>query len=72
MNTIKEHYNYARDGFMYLLSYAKELHLPNKLVNFDRTKHRKSKWITNGILKSINTKDKLYKALVQADSMNTL
>jgi len=22
MNTIKEHYNYARDGFMYLLSYA--------------------------------------------------
>ena len=41
------------DTFMYLISYAKELHLPNKLVKFDRIKHRKSNWITNGILKSI-------------------
>ena len=30
-----------------------------------------SKWISNGILNSINTKDKLYKVLIQTDSANS-
>ena len=34
--------------------------------------HKKSKWITNGILKSINAKDKLYKVLIQTNSANTI
>ena len=28
----------------------------------------KSKWMTDGILNSINTKDKLYKILIQTDT----
>ena len=37
------------------------------MVKFNRKKHKKAKWMTNGILKSINTKDKLYKKLVKMD-----
>ena len=48
-----------------LLSTAKNKHLPTKNVKFNRKKHKRAKWMTNGILKSINTKDKLYKNLVK-------
>ena len=34
--------------------------------------HKKSKWITNGILRSINKNDKLYKTLIQTDLDNTV
>ena len=50
-----------------LLSTAKDKHLPTKIVKFNRKKHKRAKWMTNGILKSINTKDKLYKKLVKMD-----
>ena len=50
-----------------LLSTVKDKHLPKKMVKFNRKKHKKAKWMTNGILKSINTKDKLYKKLVKMD-----
>ena len=50
-----------------LLSTAKDKHLPTKIVKFNRNKHKRAKWMTNGILKSINTKDKLYKKLVKMD-----
>ena len=35
--------------------------------NLLKTNIKKSKWMTYGILKSINTKDILYKKLVKAD-----
>ena len=57
--------NYAL--FSSLLKYAKEKHLPKKLVKYNKKKHKKSNWMTNGILRSINIKDKLYKILVQTD-----
>ena len=44
-----------------LLSTVKDKHLPKKRVKFNRKKHKLAKWMINGILKSINTKDKLYK-----------
>ena len=44
-----------------LLSTVKDKHLPKKMVKFIRMKYKKAKWMTNGILTSINTKDKLYK-----------
>ena len=44
-----------------LLFPAKDNHLPTKIVKFNRKKHKRAKWMTNGILKSINTKDKFYK-----------
>ena len=55
-----------------LLKYAREKHLPKKTVKYQKKRHKKSKWISNGILKSINTKDRLYKALVQTDPANTI
>ena len=36
---------------------AKDKHLPMKSVRYQKRKHKKSKWMTNGILNSINTKD---------------
>ena len=40
-----------------LLKYAREKHLPKKTVKYQKKRHKKSKWISNRILKSINTKD---------------
>ena len=52
--------------FHRLLQNAKDKHLPKKRVRYDKKKHKSSKWITNGILKSINTKDRMYKKLLRA------
>ena len=49
--------------FHRLLQNAKDKHLPKKRVRYDKKKHKSSKWMTNGILKSINTKDRMYKKL---------
>ena len=48
-----------------LLATAKEKHLLGKMVKFDKRKHKKAKWMTNNLLKSINTKDTLYKKLIK-------
>ena len=53
--------------FKKILSTAKDKHLPTKIVKFNRRMHKRAKRMTNGILKSINTKDKLYKNLVKMD-----
>ena len=42
---------------------AKTIHMPNKLVKFNRYKHKKSTWITHGLLTSIRYRDKMYKQL---------
>ena len=38
-------------------------HLPVKQVRYNKYKHKKNKWITKGILKSISFRDKLYTKL---------
>ena len=43
------------DTFIKLLISAKNKHLPRRIVRFNKKKHKKAKWLTNGILKSINT-----------------
>ena len=45
----------------------KNKHLPKKVVRFNKKKHKKAKWLTNGILKSINTKDTMYKTLIKTN-----
>ena len=45
---------------------AKAKHLPTRRVKFNRRKHRIQMWVTKRIIKSINTKDKMYKKLVQS------
>ena len=42
---------------------AKNKHMPCKSVKFNKYKHKKSTWITQGLLKSIRYRDKLYKPL---------
>ena len=59
------HENY--DTFMKIIQQAKDTHLPRKTVKFKKKKHKKSKWMTYGILNSINKKDKLYKLLLKSD-----
>ena len=41
----------------------KHIHMPCKLIKFNKYKHKKSKWITQGLLKSIRSRDKLYARL---------
>jgi len=55
-----------------LLKYAREKHLPKMRIKFKKKKHKKSKWMTDNILKLLNTKDLLYKRLVQTDTENTI
>ena len=43
-----------------IISQAKDKHLPLRYVKYDKHKHKKSLWITNGILRSLTFRDKLY------------
>ena len=51
---------------------AKDKHIPSKLVKYNKYKHKKSPWITFGILRSIKFRDNLYAKLKKAppDSRN--
>ena len=40
-----------------------EKHISSKTVKFNQYKHKQSKWITHGVIKSIKYRDKLYKIL---------
>ena len=44
-----------------ILKAATEEHLAPKIVKFKKHRHKKTKWITQGIIKSISFRDKLYK-----------
>ena len=50
----------------------KDKHLPFKLVKFNKYKHKGNKWITNGVLKSLIYKDRLYKQLRSTDKSSNL
>ena len=57
--------------FLAIIQEAKNKHLPTKKVKFNKYKHKKNKWITRGILKSIKTKNMIYKQLQQTKPENT-
>jgi len=46
-----------------MLISALDKHLPVRYVRYDKYKHKKSNWITNGIIRSIKFRDKLYMKL---------
>ena len=50
---------------MKLIQEAKNTHFPKKTVKFNKKKHKKSKWMTYGILNFINKKDRLYKLILK-------
>ena len=54
--------------FAQLIKYAREKYIPRVKVRYQKKKHKRSKWLTNGILNSINTIDRLYKTLMQTDT----
>ena len=41
----------------------KEKHMPMKTVRYDKHKHKITKWVTTGIIKTIKFRDKLNKQL---------
>ena len=45
----------------------KDKHMPFKLVKFNKYRHKGSKWITAGIMKSIKYKDNLYRIVQKTD-----
>ena len=49
--------------FERIITTAYEKHFPEKRVKFNKHKHKLSDWITSGILKSIEFRDKLYRRL---------
>ena len=51
---------------------AKDKYFPEKTVGFHKHKHKRSKWITCGILKLIQFRDNLYKQwkLINPESLN--
>ena len=55
------------ENFMNVLSQAKQKCMNKKLVKFDKKKHKQSPWMTNGILNSIFSKNKMYRNLLQTD-----
>ena len=50
------------------ISQAKRKHMPSRIVKFNKHKHTKSTWITNGILRSISYRDTLYLELKRLPS----
>ena len=46
-----------------ILTKAKEKHMPIRKIKFNKYKHKKNNWISNGILRSIKFRDNLYKKL---------
>ncbi len=43
-----------------IIENATNKHIPDKVVKFNKHKHKKSNWITKGIIKSISFRDKLH------------
>ena len=42
---------------------TKKTHMTSKLVKYNKYKHKKSKWITRGLLRSIRFRDNIYKKI---------
>jgi hypothetical protein len=58
--------NAGYNKFSEILRCLVDKHFPVKYVKFQKYKHKRSKWISHGILKSILYKDKLYVKLKSA------
>ena len=52
--------NYNYNILNTIICSAMERHLPLMVLKFDKYKHKKTKWVTKGIIKSIKARDKLY------------
>ena len=55
--------NYNYNIIIDEINQAKDKYMTSKLVKFNKYKHKKSTWITQGLLTSIRYRDKLYKQI---------
>ena len=55
--------NVNYDILEHTITSAINKHLPTKTIKFNKHKHKKSNWITKGIIKSIKYRDMLYRQL---------
>ena len=62
-NNLHVNPNYSYSIINDNLTKAIDRHLPVKVVKYNKHKHKKTKWITQGIINSIRYRDKLYKNL---------
>ena len=46
-----------------IIEKSRELHFPDKLVKYNKRRHKDKKWITYGIINSINKRDRMYREL---------
>ena len=70
-NCMKSDINNNCKKFTDVLSQYVNIHFPCKSLRFNKYKHKKSKWITNAILKSISYRDKLYVKLKSVSESNS-
>ena len=63
-NSIATNPNQNLNILNYAISQAKRKHLPSRTVKFNKHKHKISTCITNGILRFISYRDKLYLELI--------
>ena len=56
--------------FLKLIKDVKDKCIPKKVVKYNKKKHKKSKWMTSALLKSINTKSQLYTEWFKTDVNN--
>ena len=64
-NDIDPNKNY--DIFIEKVLHYKNIHLPEKLVKFNKHRHKQEKWITEGIIKSIKYRDNLHLQVTRSD-----
>ncbi len=62
-DTFNENPNNSFNILHHVIQNAKAKHMPTKFIKYDKYKHKRSKWITSGIIKSIQYRDNLYKKL---------
>ena len=60
--------NIDYNKFEKIITKSYDKHFPEKYVKFNKYKYKLSNWITSGILKYIEFRDKLYKRLKMCSS----
>ena len=60
----------AYDKFLDIYTSLQNEHLPLVTTKFNKYKHKLKSWITKGILKSLKTKDKLFKKMCRLKNIN--
>ena len=60
------------DIFDKVIETALQKHMPVKIFKFNKHKHKKSEWITRGIINSIKFRDKLYQRLKKTPPTNAM